>query len=112
MTDLRTARRLALALPEATEQDHHGRASFRVGTRIFATVPDEAHLNVMLDTEGADAWLDRAPGVASELTWGAKVCGVVVKLGAADEEFLEPLLIEAWRRVAPKRAQRAFDERD
>jgi hypothetical protein len=30
-------RELALQLPEATEQDHHGRPSFRVG-RIFATI--------------------------------------------------------------------------
>ena len=36
------ARRLALALPEAVEQDHHGRPAFRVGGKIFATlqVPD------------------------------------------------------------------------
>ena len=31
-------RRLALALPEATEQDHHGKPSFRVGGKIFATL--------------------------------------------------------------------------
>ena len=40
MTTLRRARQLALALPEATEQDHHGMASFRVRGKIFATVPD------------------------------------------------------------------------
>ena len=32
------ARALALSLPEAVEQDHHGRPSFRVGGRIFATL--------------------------------------------------------------------------
>jgi hypothetical protein len=31
------ARHLALGLPEAVEQDHHGRPSFRVGGKIFAT---------------------------------------------------------------------------
>ena len=34
------ARRLALALPEAVEQDHHGRPSFRVAGKIFATLWD------------------------------------------------------------------------
>ena len=32
------ARQLALALPSAVEQDHHGRPSFRVGGKIFATL--------------------------------------------------------------------------
>jgi hypothetical protein len=42
-------RALPLALPEAVEQDHHGRSSFRVAGRIFATLWDERHVNVMLD---------------------------------------------------------------
>jgi hypothetical protein len=40
------ARRMALALPESTEADHHGFPSFRVRGKIFATLPDESHLNV------------------------------------------------------------------
>jgi hypothetical protein len=40
-------RRFALSLPEVTEQDHHGMPSFRVRNKIFATVPDDAHLRVM-----------------------------------------------------------------
>ena len=31
MVSVQRVRALALALPEATEQDHHGRPSFRVG---------------------------------------------------------------------------------
>ena len=46
------ARRFALSLPEAVEQDHHGRPSFRVGAKIFATLWDEEHMNVMLDEGG------------------------------------------------------------
>jgi hypothetical protein len=46
------AQHLALALPEAIEQDHHGRPSFRVGGKIFATLWDESHMNVMLDEGG------------------------------------------------------------
>ena len=42
------ARRLALALPNAVEQDHHGRPSFRVGGKIFATIWDERTMNVMV----------------------------------------------------------------
>ena len=49
MVTFARARRLALSLPEVTEQDHHGMASFRVQGKIFTTVPDQRHLNVMLD---------------------------------------------------------------
>ena len=49
MVTLAAARRLALSFPEATEQDHHGMPSFRVDGKIFATVPDDRHLHVMLD---------------------------------------------------------------
>ena len=38
MVDLETARQIALALPGAVEQDHHGRPSFRANDRIFATL--------------------------------------------------------------------------
>jgi hypothetical protein len=41
------ARRLALALPETVEQGHHGRPSFRVAGKIFATIWDEPTMNVM-----------------------------------------------------------------
>ena len=46
------ARQLALAFPEAVEQDHHGRPSFRVAGKIFATLWDEEHMNIMLDEGG------------------------------------------------------------
>jgi hypothetical protein len=46
------ARRLALALPETSEQDHHGRPSFRVDNKIFATLWDDRLMNVMLDEPG------------------------------------------------------------
>jgi len=39
------ARALALSLPEAVEQDHHGRPSFRVDGKIFATLWNEKRMN-------------------------------------------------------------------
>ena len=43
-------RGLALALEGTTEAPHHDRTSFRVGGKIFATMPpDGASVNVLLD---------------------------------------------------------------
>jgi len=49
MVTAEQVRQCALGLPEAFEADHHGRPSFRVAGKIFATLWDEQHLNVMLD---------------------------------------------------------------
>jgi len=97
------ARRLALALPEAVEQDHHGRASFRVDGKIFATQWDEHHMNVMLDEGGILTAVQAEPGTCSEVRWGKRLAAVRVDLRRAGEAFLADLLADAWERRAPKR---------
>jgi hypothetical protein len=53
---------LALALPETVEQDHHGRPSFRVTGKIFATLWDEQHMNPTVTLPGTrrSVWLASA----------------------------------------------------
>jgi hypothetical protein len=97
------ARQLALALPEAVEQDHHGRPSFRVGGRIFATQWDDDHLNVMLDESGILTAVDGHPDTCSEVWWGKRLAAVRVDLGRADADTVAGLLADAWEGKAPKR---------
>jgi hypothetical protein len=101
--DLQGVRSLALALPEAAEQDHFGNPSFRVRGKIFATVPDDDHLNVMIDPFDVDAAIRAAPETCEELWWGKELRGVRVSLPRAKPRMVELLLREAWRRKAPKR---------
>jgi hypothetical protein len=96
-------RKLALAFPEVTEQDHWGNPSFRIRGRIFATVPDEAHVNVMIDPFDVDAVVREDPETCEELRWGKQVSGVRVALDTASSIMVETLLETAWRRKAPKR---------
>lgn len=97
------ARRLALALPEAVEQDHHGRPSFRVAGRIFATQWDEEHMNVMLDEGGILTAMHDAPEACTEVWWGKRLTAVRVDLRRVDAAMLAKLLAEAWERRAPRR---------
>ena len=97
------ARRIALALPEAVEQDHHGKPSFRVAGKIFATLWDERHMNVMLDGPGILTAVEANPGICSEVMWGKRLAAVRVDLGAAAEPLLADLLADAWERRAPPR---------
>ena len=97
------ARSLALALPAASEQDHHGRRSFRVGGKIFATLWDEHHLNVMLDEGGILTAVHGHPETCSEVWWGTRLAAVRVDLRRVDAAMLASLLGEAWETRAPKR---------
>jgi hypothetical protein len=97
------ARSLALSLPEAVEQDHHGRPSFRVGGKIFATLWDEQRLNVMLDEGGILTAVERAPAACQGVWWGKRLAAVGVALALVDREFLLDLLTDAWEGKAPQR---------
>jgi hypothetical protein len=97
------ARALVFALPEAVEQDHHGRPSFRVGGKIFATLWDEEHLNVMLDEGGIMEAVQKHPEVCSEVHWGKRLAAVRVDRPRADAGLLGRLLEEAWELRANRR---------
>ena len=97
------ARALALALPEAVEQDHHGRPSFRVGGRIFATLWNEERLNVMLDEGGILTAVDERPDACEQVWWGKRLAAVAVRLERVEPGVLGELLADAWEHKAPTR---------
>jgi hypothetical protein len=90
------ARELALGLPETVEQDHHGRPSFRVSKRIFATLWDPEHMNVMLDEPGIRTAVADHPQLCQEVWWGKRLAATRVDLAAVDPELLRELLTDAW----------------
>lgn len=106
MVSVAQARSLALALPEAVEQDHHGKPSFRVAGKIFATLWDGEHMNVMVDPDGVRTAVEAQPSTCAELWWGKRLAAVQVSLEHADAGLLSELLADAWERRAPAR-QRA-----
>ncbi len=100
------ARKLALALPEATEQDHHGRPSFRVAGKIFATLWDPGHMNVMVDEPGIRTAVQARPEVCEGVWWGNRLSAVRVSLADVDSEMVADLLADAWEGKAPARLAR------
>lgn len=96
-------RQLVLALPEVVQQDHHGRRSFRVAGRIFATLWDAGHMNVMLDEPGVRTAVQSHPGVCTEFWWGKGLRALQVDLARADQALAGELLAAAWEQKAPKR---------
>jgi hypothetical protein len=101
VTTLGQVREMALALPETTEEAHHDMSSFRVRGRIFATVPDDTHLRVMVDEMEIRAAVAANPDVCQELYWGKRLAAVVVDLKRAKPFVVKDLLTDAWIRKAP-----------
>lgn len=101
MVTAQEARALALALPGALEQDHHGRPSFRVAGKIFATLWDGEHMNVMLDEGGILTAVQSDPDACAERWWGKRLAAVSVSLPRISSDALAELLADAWEGKAP-----------
>lgn len=100
---LAEVRRLALALPEATEEPHFQLSSFRVRGKIFATVsPDGNFMNVFVDDSERELMVTVDPKAYESLKWG-KIAYLHVHLAAAKAKDVKGLLRSAWERKAPKK---------
>jgi len=105
-------RRFALALPEAHEAPHFERTSFRVAKKIFATLTrDGREAMVKLpspdDVEGLLASYPET--FFSYGTWTTRNGALGVRLAKAKAAMMEPLLTEAWKGIAPRRAIAALE---
>jgi hypothetical protein len=103
------AKAIALALPEAVGQDHHGVPSFRVAGKIFCTLRREpTRLMVKLDPEDQHNFCEGYPDLMAPVVgyWGRKGA-TYVDYGSAQDALLESLLKLAWLRVAPRRLRGA-----
>ena len=106
--EIERVRRCALSLPEAVEAPHFDYASFRVGGKIFATMPpDGAHLHVFVGEEQRETALALYPDFTEKLFWGRKACGLRIALEKAGPVVVEGLLRQAWAQRAPKRLLKA-----
>ncbi|MCG8414156.1 MAG: MmcQ/YjbR family DNA-binding protein [Pseudomonadales bacterium] len=100
---LTQVRKLALALPEVTEEPHFDRTSFRIRGKIIATaIADEPFLNIMASEPVREPALAMYPDALEKLYWGKKVCGVRVHLENAESEMVAELLEKTWKEKAPK----------
>ena len=111
MSDLAEARRLALSLPEVTEQPHFDMTSFRVRGKIFVTVPpDGTRLHVFVDPLEVEGYVAQDPAAFEPLHWGKRLSGLRVILAATPQASLAELIEEAWRRKAPRSLVAVFDQ--
>ena len=98
-------RRAALALPGTVEGAHQGKADFRVGKRIFATIgyPDDDWGMVKLTPEQQSVLVEAEPEIFRPVPGGWGKQGYTnVRLAKADATTLQSALTMAWKNVAQK----------
>jgi len=99
-------RKLALALPDATESAHMGHPDFRVGGKIFATLgyPEHYHAVVLLGPEEQRNFVAEAPAAFAIVTgaWG-RAGATQIDLKQAKRLMVDDALASAWERRAPKK---------
>lgn len=99
-------REFALSLPDATEEPHFHFTSFRIGGKIFATMPPRNELlHVFCPEEDREAAVAEYPEVCEVLHWGKRVAGVKLELARADDDFVRDLLQAAYDAKAPAGSQ-------
>ena len=117
-------RRIALSLPETSEQLSHGHASWRVKDKGFVwerplrpadvralgrTAPAGAILGARVEHLGAkQALLADDPGVFFTTPHFDGYPAVLVRLEKIAPDELEELIVEAWLARAPKRLAREY----
>ena len=98
-------RRIALTLPDAVESAHQGKADFRAGKRIFATLgyPDKDWGTLKLTAEQQSMLVEAEPDIFRPVPGGWGRQGYTnVRLAKADATTLKSALTMAWENVAPK----------
>jgi len=98
-------RRLVLSMPDAEEKSHFGNPDFRVRGKIFAGLSlDEKRGTLKLTPELQQIVLSSHPRAFSPCagSWG-RSGWTYVALAEVDRGFVEELVAEAWRLVAPKK---------
>ena len=104
MVDIETVRKLALSFPEAVEQDHWGRPSFRVKKRIFATLwPVEKRAVLKLSQIDQSIFADYYPKIFYPIPNALGKQGwTFVELKKVRKDMFSDALNLAWKEVAPK----------
>lgn len=103
-------RRLALSLPETEERETWGHPTFRVRDKIFATLsPDGTVGGVKTSRQEQALLLSSDPETYSYADYVGRYGWVTVHLTTADPDVVRGIVVEAWRRTAPRRLVAAYD---
>jgi hypothetical protein len=101
-----------LALPGCHEVmvESWGHPTLRVGDKMFATgAVDAPTMTVKASRDDQAELIAGAPETYSMAAYVGRFGWVKVELATADPDELRQIVVQAWRRTAPKRLVTAYD---
>ena len=95
---------MALAMPGAQESAHFGKRDFRVGERIFMSLPQAGRAVLKLTPDQQAMVVETDPGLCAPVPggWGLKGW-TSIYFDSADGERVRDLIGTAWRNAAPRK---------
>ncbi|HET7463887.1 MAG TPA: MmcQ/YjbR family DNA-binding protein [Longimicrobium sp.] len=103
-------REIALSLPEAEEKETWGEATFRVRDKIFTVLGETGKsAGVKASKEDQALLISSDPDTFSVSEYVGRFGWVTVQLARVDPKVMEELIVDAWRRTAPKRTVKEYD---
>src|SRR5688572_1440909 len=94
---------LGAELPDTTVDRWYGTPALKVGGKGFARLRDDGALVVMIDVLEREALMQEDPETFYVTPHYQDWPAMLVNLERVDLQELRELLIESWRRKAPKR---------
>ena len=111
-SDFAVLRRIALSLPGVQEGTSYGTPAFRASGKFFLRMWEDAETMVLkTDFYERDFLLQDDPEAFFTTDHYRDYPSVLVRLSRVPPARLRELVVDAWRRVAPKRALAQFDAR-
>ncbi len=103
--------KLALSLPGTLESSHFGKRDFRVGKRIFMSLPEAGRAVFKFTPDQQRMLIETEPGVCAAVPggWGLKGW-TSVWFADASQDTIDHVMETAWRNVAPKSLQKSAAE--
>ena len=103
-------RRMAMALPEATEGTSYGTPAFQVRKKTFVRLKEDGESIVLrINVFERDYLLQAEPEVFFITDHYRDYPAVLARLSAAEPERLRAQVEESWRMMATKKLVEAFD---
>ncbi len=111
MPGIDDVRRLALALPDIEERTSYRTPAWKVRGKLFARLREDGEtLAIFVDFMEREALIAENPRAFEVTDHYRDYPMVLVHLGPVDPEELRELLIESWRRRAPKWLLADYDD--
>lgn len=103
---------IALSLPGVYETISHGSTIFKVKDRFLTALKDDGITLVLRigDMAERDMMLETEPDIFFITDHYKPWPGLLVRLSCVTDEGLRRLIEHAWRRNAPKKLVKAYDE--